>query len=275
MNNNKITATLFATSLLLAQTAVSSNVSAQTAPQLLAQANSCREVNVKTYLNVRSAPNGEVIARLKDSELVYMTNKTSDGWVSINAPVSGYVSSRYLVYCAGYNPAAAPAAVVPDVSAVPLMTAGENVSTVAGDNCRAVNTDSLPVYTKPNGDIVGTLSEGQQVFIANEGFNGWVPIEAPVSGFISAAFLAQCAPGSTVGTSLSNQEAIATVDGTNCRQTVSADVPLRTEPNGTVIGLLTEGQQVYLANEGVNGWVPIEYPASGYVSSANLGMCSY
>ena len=28
-----------------------------------------------------------------------------------------------------------------------------------------------------------------------------------------------------------------------------------------------------IANEGYNGWVPIEQPSSGYVTSPNLGLC--
>lgn len=271
MNNQKITATLLLTATLLAPSAFSVKASAQTPEQLLAQNSSCRKANVSTYLNIRNAPNGKIIARLRDDEQVYMTGKTSDGWVSINAPVDGYVNSRYLVYCA--NAMSAPSGTsVGNVNALPTAAtlAGENVSTVAGDNCRVVNANGLPVMDKPNGSVVGQLAANTQVFISNEGFNGWVPIESPISGFISAQFLTQCAPG--VGATTMNQEALATVDGTNCRQIMSPDVPLRYEPMGVVIGTLMQGQQVSIANEGTGGWVPIESP-NGYVTSANLGSC--
>lgn len=271
MNNQKITATLLLTATLLAPSILSLKASAQTPEQLFAQSNSCREANVATYLNIRNAPNGKVIARLRDAEQVYMTGKTSDGWVSISAPVDGYVNSKYLVYCASSVPSSSGTS-VSNVNALPTTAtlAGENVSTVAGDNCRVVNANGLPVMDKPNGSVVGQLAANTQVFIANEGFNGWVPIESPINGYISAQFLTQCAPG--VGATGINQEALATVDGTNCRQVMSPDVPLRYEPMGVVIGTLMQGQQVYIANEGTGGWVPVESP-NGYVTSANLGSC--
>jgi uncharacterized protein YgiM (DUF1202 family) len=273
MNYQKITATLISTATLLASSTLSLQASAQTPEQLFAQSNSCRETNVATYLNIRNAPNGKVIARLRDAEQVYMTGKTSDGWVSISAPVDGYVSSKYLVYCANPTPDPSDDTSVSNVNALPTTAtlAGENVATVAGDNCRLVNTNGLPVVDEPNGSVVGQLAVNDQVFIANEGFNGWVPIEAPINGYVSAQFLTQCAPGA--GTAAMNQETLATISGTNCRQVMSPDVPLRGEPMGEVIGTLMKGQQVNIANEGFDGWVPVESPMNGYVTSANLGSC--
>lgn len=272
MNNQKITATLLLTATLLAPSILSLKASAQTPEQLFAQSNSCRETNVATYLNIRNAPNGKVIARLRDAEQVYMTGKTSNGWVSISAPVEGYVSSKYLVYCASSTPTSSDETSVSNVNALPTTAtlAGENVTTVAGDNCRVVNANGLPVVDEPNGSIVGQLAANDQVFIANEGFNGWVPIESPINGYVSAQFLTQCAPGA--GSTAMDQETLATINGTNCRQVLSPDVPLREEPMGVVIGKLMQGQRVNIANEGFDGWVPVESP-NGYVTSANLGSC--
>ena len=106
--------------------------------------------------------------------------------------------------------------------------------------------------------------------LANEGYDGWVPIEKPASGYIPSQFLKPCTGVYPVSSSGEN---ISTVPGSNCRVVLSPNVPLRAEPKGRVVGQLTQNQQVFIANEGINGWVPIERPVSGFVTSPNLGLC--
>ncbi|OKH18599.1 SH3 domain-containing protein [[Limnothrix rosea] IAM M-220] len=271
MNTKKWTIILGIASIIAAQNYQSSTVSAQT-DAIGTETSACREVNVDNYLNVRSAPGGEVIGRLPDDQQVSIS-AIGNGWVSISAPVEGYVSSSYLVYCADvpnlgdyYTPTSTPVA-----SQYPH--GGDNTSTVPGSNCRQINTDGLPVMDEPNGNVIGQLMRGQAVMMANEGFNGWVPIESPVSGYVSAEFLTGCSAATMDTVSTMGQESVTTVAGANCRRTVSPDVQLRYEPMGTVIGMLPQNQRVYIANEGYDGWVPVEKPASGYVASANLGSC--
>ena len=180
-------------------------------------------------------------------------------------------NTLYLVYCSNDYAATEPEATNSPV-AVAVPTEAENISTVPNSNCRQVTRNNLPVRNKPEGQLVGRLPRNQQVFMANEGFNGWVPIEAPINGYVPAEYLTACT-GNTADLSTANSEPLATVDGTNCRLVMSPDVPLRAEPMGNIIGTLNKNERVYIANEGFDGWVPIESPASGYVTAANLGQC--
>lgn len=142
-----------------------------------------------------------------------------------------------------------------------------------GSNCRQVSRDQLLVRQKPNGQIVGQLTDEQRVMIANEGFNGWVPIEYPINGYVVSQYLTNCETTANLPTSV-NDENVTTVADSNCRQIMSPDVPVRSQPMGDVIGKLDQTNQVSIANEGYDGWVPIERPYSGYVTSANLGDCT-
>ncbi len=70
---------------------------------------------------------------------------------------------------------------------------GESVVTVKGSNCRQVNTENVSVVSEPTGgEVVGTFNKGQQVIIANEGYDGWVPIESPASVYIKSEYLSDC-----------------------------------------------------------------------------------
>lgn len=157
-------------------------------------------------------------------------------------------------------------------NSIPKANANEAVSTVGGSNCRKVNRN-IPVRTKPMGPIIGALSKNQQVLLANEGNSGWVPIEAPISGYIPSQYLGQCTTPMADSFSPNAPEAVTTVAGTNCRLVLSPDTPVRSVPKGPMVGEFRKNQRVYIANEGVDGWVPVESPASGYVASPNLGQC--
>ncbi|NJK37968.1 MAG: hypothetical protein HC835_15355 [Oscillatoriales cyanobacterium RM2_1_1] len=100
----------------------------------------------------------------------------------------------------------------------PLQLAGEAMTTVAGSNCREVNIASLPdaaiagdyaiplndcrriaadqvaVRDRPNGIVVIRLNQGQNIHIAGQGNNNWVPTKYSVAGFITAANLKRCTP---------------------------------------------------------------------------------
>lgn len=227
----------------------------------IAQVSNCREVNVNTALNIRREPWGQVVGVLEDGDTVTIVGEPENDWVRINAPMEGYVATSFLTYCPGAN--------VPttDVSAT---VDDDDGAAVPGSNCREVNR-TTPVRSSPDGDIILRLRENQAVIIANEGSNGWVPIEEPVSGFVSAQYLRTCSEDTAA---IVDEDDVSTVTGSNCRRIVAADAPVRSEPRGDIIGTLDLNQTVTIANEGNSGWVPIEEPVSGYVSGSNLGYCS-
>lgn len=249
--------------LLLQSSIITPKPSKATQP-IIAQNNRCRQVNTNTYINVKNKPTGLVIGRLEDDDIVYVEAEYYNNWARISHPVAGYISTDNLVYCTSNSSINQP------VRNTTLRY--EPLTTVPGSNCRRVNEDRIMVRNKPNGRVVGQLTEDQQVTLANEGYNGWVPIEYPVNGYISAEYLTDCDKTATVMNTAPNRP-VSTVLGTNCRQIMSPDVPVRAEPMGDIIGTLDENKTVYIANEGYDGWVPVERPMSGYVTSANLGDC--
>lgn len=150
------------------------------------------------------------------------------------------------------------------------------------NNCREVDVNTaLNIRRQPGGQVIGTLEDGQNVSIMGRPQDGWVRIENPMDGYVAARYLNYCieageaAPpmGQTTPTTPETQR-IATLAETNCREAISPDVPIRDRPNGEVIGTLQENQVVVILNEGDQGWVPIQSPIRGYLSSANLGYCS-
>ena len=147
------------------------------------------------------------------------------------------------------------------------------VSTVPGSNCRTVNAPNVDIRSEPGGEIVGRLEQNQTVYIANEGRNGWVPIEAPVNGYITAANLKPCSPDTANLYPTTENDSDITVPGGSCRRTNQANVPVFTQPGGQIVGQLNAGQTINIANEGENGWVPVETPISGYVDAAKLAPC--
>lgn len=143
----------------------------------LAQAsNNCRRVDTRSSnLNVRSSPGGPIIGSLTDRTLISIENTSNNGWVSISSPQQGYVFGSYLTLCEEPVP--------------PSETA------TLSDNCRQVAvTGSIRVREEASisSPIIGTLANRQRVTIVNRGENGWVPISAPVSGYISGADLKYC-----------------------------------------------------------------------------------
>lgn len=147
------------------------------------------------------------------------------------------------------------------------------VSTVPGSNCRTVNTPNVDVRSEPGGEIIGRLAQNQSVYIANEGRNGWVPIESPVNGYITAANLKPCSPETANLYPITENDSDFTVPGGSCRRTNQANVPVFTQPGGQIVGQLNAGQTINIANEGENGWVPVETPINGYVDAAKLAPC--
>ncbi|NEP11689.1 MAG: SH3 domain-containing protein [Symploca sp. SIO2C1] len=140
-------------------------------------ADKCREVNTQSQnLNVRSSPNGPTIDSLANGTKVTIVNTGTDGWVPISAPRQGYVFGQFLKPCS-------------------QTTTPKPPTTPTTSKCRQIqSTGGIPVRQSASGNatVVGTLNNGTQVTLVNRGANGWVPISAPVNGFIPSAFLILC-----------------------------------------------------------------------------------
>ncbi|MDB9313272.1 SH3 domain-containing protein [Spirulina sp. CS-785/01] len=232
----------------------------------IAQVNQCREVDVNTVLNVRQTPNGQVIGTLDNEQPVSLAGEPNNNWVQIDAPIEGYVYTEYLKEC------------TTEIVSAPI--GSEGVSTVPGSNCRKINTPNVSVRREPGGESIGRLAQDQIIYIANEGRDGWVPIERPVNAYISATYLSYCSeaeisanPPENIVPGAFGSEAISTSPGSNCRQIVDPNVTIYRKPEGEAIGQLDENQVVYIANEGRNGWVPVERPVNGFVEANNLTDC--
>ena len=146
------------------------------APEATTQPDSCRRVNISddSYLNVRLTPGGKIVGTLSDLDLVTMVERNEQGWVQISSPYNGYVYGDYLTQCN-----------TPIVETEPEATS----------SCRQVAaTDGLEVYQSPslNAGFLGTVVDGQQVTIVNRGDDGWVPISAPVNGYVLGVGLIFC-----------------------------------------------------------------------------------
>jgi uncharacterized protein YgiM (DUF1202 family) len=142
-----------------------------------APADKCRQIATQSQnLNVRSGPNGRIIDSLANGTQVTIVNTGADGWVPILAPREGYVFGQFLKLCG-------------------QSTAPKPPTTSTTSKCRQIqSTGGIPVRQSASGNatVVGTLNNGTQVTIVNPGANGWVPISAPVNGFIPSAFLILC-----------------------------------------------------------------------------------
>jgi Bacterial SH3 domain len=138
-------------------------------------ADSCRRVKTGTpgsALNVRSSPGGSIVGTIPDGTLVTIVNRGANGWVPIASPQSGYVFGGFLTLCQ------------------PIAEQPKPI-----DLCRQVAVrEGIQVRKDPslNSQVLGTLVNGQQVTIVNRGASGWVPISAPVNGYIVAVGLVQC-----------------------------------------------------------------------------------
>ncbi|WP_413165106.1 hypothetical protein ACL6C3_02680 [Capilliphycus salinus ALCB114379] len=155
---------------------------------------------------------------------------------------------------------------------LPSASVNAQTATVPGSNCREAKTSNIIIRDEPGGNEIGRLQEGENVYIANEGRNGWVPIENPASGYVNAQNLRYCT-GENTTSQVPDGEALFTPPVNGCRKVNASLVTLRDRPQGKIISTLEEDERVYIQDEGENGWVQVQYPVEGYVTSANLAYC--
>lgn len=151
------------------------------------------------------------------------------------------------------------------VASLPIAT-NASAQSFYDNNCRRVSASyglnirqDASVYSP----VVGQLANGARVSIVNRGRDGWVPINQPVQGYVSANYLKQC--GSAIPPA--NCRRVSDPSGSYVRQGPSI--------SGAVIRTLENGRFVNIVNRGANGWVPIDLPVQGYIASSSLVYCSY
>ncbi|MBW3585239.1 MAG: SH3 domain-containing protein [Cyanobacteria bacterium 0813] len=128
----------------------------------------------------------------------------------------------------------------------------------ASENCRQVMArNGLNVRRQPtaNSEAIGIINSGRNVTIQSLGENGWVPITAPVKGYVYGGFLGACevatAPPPT------NCRQVAAVRGINVHQAPSTD--------GERVGAVANGRRVKIESLGTDGWVPITLSVRCYL----------
>lgn len=136
----------------------------------------------------------------------------------------------------------------------------------AGSDCRKVDARyGLNIRERPteNSRIVGVVANGAKINIESRGQNGWVPIDDPRDGYVSAEYLNYC------GTPTPPQVSCAQVDaygGLNVRR--------RPTTNSPIIRTLDNGRYVNIREARGSDWVSISAPVSGFVASGYLESCS-
>ncbi len=139
--------------------------------QLAQVSDNCRQVSASSGLYVREEPSVYSTALgIVDygRNVTIVENPGANRWVQISAPLQGYVFADFLTSCQTPPPP---------------------------KNCRQVSArGGLYVRREPsiNSAIVGTVANGRNVTLENTGANGWVPISAPLEGYVSTAYLTYC-----------------------------------------------------------------------------------
>jgi uncharacterized protein YgiM (DUF1202 family) len=144
---------------------------------------------------------------------------------------------------------------------------GESLLAQVPDSCRQVIArNGLNVRRQPtaNSEAVGIIDSARNVTIQSLGENGWVPITAPIQGYVYGGFLGGC-------------EAATALPPTNCRQVAAQrgiNVHQVPSTDGESVGVVANGRRVTIESVGTDGWVPITVPLRGYVQAENLAYCS-
>lgn len=147
--------------------------------QLAQTSDNCRQVAARNGLYVRQEPTvyskalgiisyGRNVTVVENPGRNIVVGNPGVKWMPISAPLQGYVYAGYLSSCQ---------------------------SSPLPKNCREVEARrGLYVRQEPsiNSAVVGVVANGRNVTIENVGANGWVPISAPLQGYVSADYLTYC-----------------------------------------------------------------------------------
>ncbi len=131
--------------------------------------------------------------------------------------------------------------------------------------CRQVTArGGLYVREQPNvySRAIGAVPYGANVTVLAPQLEGWVPVSAPLQGYMFSVYLAPCNPVSTAPVT--------------CRRVTNMDgLVVRAQPSidSERVAFVPRGSNVTIANRGAGGWVPIQVPIEGYISSNGLAYC--
>jgi len=152
------------------------------------------------------------------------------------------------------------------------MTAPEPQQGAMDTECRLVNINrgGLNVRQEPSlgSPVVAVLADGADVAIVNRGSEGWVPITAPVNGFVAARYLAYCGGvGGPANPVVPNEcREVDATSGLNVRE--------RPSIQSRVVGVLANERTVNVGDRTTDGWVAVQSPLQGYVYGAYLDTCT-
>jgi uncharacterized protein YgiM (DUF1202 family) len=133
------------------------------------------------------------------------------------------------------------------------------------DSCHQIIARSgVYVRTEPTvySEAVGTISYGRSVEVTGDVVSDWIPISAPIPGYVYSDWVAACSAG--------------TPPPKNCRRVVAErDIPVRQDSssNSEIVGYIASGRRVILEGQEANGWMPIKVPLQGYVQLNQLADC--
>ncbi|MCD7760464.1 MAG: SH3 domain-containing protein, partial [Clostridiales bacterium] len=153
-----------------------------------------------TGVNMRSEPNGTVIATLGSGQAVTLTGVTSGNWTQITVNgLTGYVYTSYLSSSASSSS---------DSSSDDSSSSSDSVS-ITATNDTVYATTGVYVRDYPSastGKVVTTLTKGQAVTRLGTTSNGWSKVTVGgVTGYVYSGYLSTSSSGSsdstiTVGT---------------------------------------------------------------------------
>lgn len=126
--------------------------------------------------------------------------------------------------------------------------------------CRALNRSTF-IYNQrsQNSTRVRSLLTDERVRLADNGLNGWIAIDEPISGFVQTSDLKPCTDP-LVG---------------QCRA-ANRDTFIYENPSNSSIRVrsLLPDEEVVLASGGSEGWLAIGSPIQGYIQSVALKPCN-
>ena len=137
----------------------------------------------------------------------------------------------------------------------------------AAGECRAANR-KIDIFSQasvaPGSTTIRTLETNQTVTLTGGGSNGWVPVSAPVSGYVIARYLKSCGSTPPPPPQGSCRRVIAPPEGLIIR---SQPISSATQVGGVAVGATVRvtGQSSSEDSTGRN-WVEITAPTRGWVS---------
>lgn len=170
----------------------------------------------------------------------------------------------------------------------PETSAAETTAAVnpADPNCRQTNR-TVDIFAKPSvgadSSTLGILEPEARVTIASAGANGWVPITAPLAGFVIARHLKPCTAVSTSPSEparpvFTQHPTLVDLTPGSCRR---AALGLVVRPRPEVgaepfAGRLLEGMRATLTGESQMDdedrlWLKISAPYAGWISGGQEG----